>query len=167
MKQPSPTWETLLTSMRVSTRGAERAVHKPLLTLMILARAQRGGPANVFRFRDLDEPLRDALRVFGPARRAYRSEQPFWRLKEDGFWRIHDEERLRPAKPGVPSRRALLEADAAAEVPAALWDELRGDPARVAKLIQGVMQATWPAERHGELLSALVFALAMDDLPEP
>jgi putative restriction endonuclease len=163
MSASSPSWETLLASMRVFTRGSERAVHKPLLALMILARAQRGGPANVFRFRDLDPPLRDALQAFGPPRRAHRSEQPFWRLKEDGFWRIHDEERLSQGKPGVPSRRALLEADAAAEVPMALWDELRADPARVARLIQAVMKANWPVERHGELLSTLVFDLSLPD----
>lgn len=40
-------WETLIAGVNTWTRGTERAVHKPLLVLMILGRAQRGGPANV------------------------------------------------------------------------------------------------------------------------
>jgi putative restriction endonuclease len=159
--QPA-TWETLIAGIRTWTHGSDRAVHKPLLVLMILARAQRGGPANVFRFRDLDAPLRDALRAFGPPRKRYRSEQAFWHLKEDGFWVVPGEARLARLTGGAPpSRRRLLEEDAAAEVPPALWEELRREPARAARLIQGVLAAHWPAERHGEILARLVF-----DLPE-
>ncbi len=154
----------MIAGMRVWSRGGERAVHKPLLVLMILARAQRGGPANVFRFRDLDEPLREALAAFGPVRKVYRSEYPFWYLKEDGFWVVHNEARLTELKrSGEPSRRLLLDEDAAAEVPVGLWDQLSGDPVRVARLIQVVAAANWPLEKRGELLSRVVFDLTIED----
>lgn len=159
------TWETLIANVKTWSRGGERAVHKPLLVLMILGRAQRGGPANVFRFRDVEEPLREALRAFGPARKSYRAEVPFWRLKEDGFWVIQGEDRIASlAKGGSPSRRLLLEEDAAAEVPATLWGELAGDPARVARLIQAVLEMGWsdPAVR-GRVAAEVVFGMKVDE----
>lgn len=164
MSAASPPWESLIDSMRVPVRGGERGVHKALLTLIILARAQRGGPANVFRFRDLDEPLRAALAKLGPARKTHRSEVGFWRLAEDGFWVVRDQARLTKLTGGkTPGRRLLLEKDAAAEVPVALWEALRGDPARVARLIQRVMARHWAPERHGEVLAEVVFDMAVDE----
>jgi putative restriction endonuclease len=159
-----PTWETLIAGLGTWTRGAERALHKPLLVLMILGRAQRGGPANVFRFRDLDEPLREALQAFGPARKSYRSELPFWRLKEDGFWVVHHEARLAArTRGGAPTRRLLLDEDAAAEVPVARWEELRAEPGRVARLVQTVLQAYWPAELRGRVAAEVVFGLRVEE----
>jgi len=158
------TWESLIAGMTTWSRGTERAVHKPLLVLMILGRAQRGGPANVFRFRDVDEPLREALRAFGPARKSYRAELPFWRLKEDGFWVVQDEARLSKLTNGsAPGRRLLLEEDAAAEVPRGMWDELAGDPARVARLVRGVLERHWPAEVRGQVAAEVVFGMKVDE----
>jgi putative restriction endonuclease len=158
------TWETLIADMRVWSRGSERAVHTPLLVLMILGRAQRGGPANVFRFRDLDEPLREALRAFGPPRKSCRSELPFWRLKDDGFWMVHDEARLASLMKGAePSRRLLLAEDAAAEVPVALWEQLAEDPGRVARLVQKVLEMHWPAEVRGKVAAEVVLGLKVEE----
>jgi putative restriction endonuclease len=158
------TWESLIAGVNTWSRGTERAVHKPLLVLMILGRAQRGGPANVFRFRDLDEPLREALRAFGPARKSYRAELPFWRLKEDGFWVVHEEARLsKLANGAAPSRRLLLEEDAAAEVPRAMWDELVREPPRVARLVKGVLDEHWPAEMRGKVAAEVVFGMRLDN----
>jgi putative restriction endonuclease len=148
-----PSWETLITGVRVWTRGTKRAVHKPLLVLMILGRARRGG-SNVFRFEEVDEPLREALRAFGGSPK---SEYPFWYLKDDGFWVVRDEARLATLKRGSePSRKLLLEEDATAEVPLALWEDLAGDQARVARLVQTVVEANWPAEMRAAVVAQVV-----------
>ncbi|APR79784.1 Hypothetical protein A7982_05131 [Minicystis rosea] len=137
---------------------------RPLLALMILARAQRGGPANVFRFRDLDEPLRAALAAFGPPQEEHRAELAFWELRDDVFWVVHDEARIAQRAGDTPPSRALLvEEDAAAEVPEAAWEALRTDPGRTARLIHQVMTSTWPAERHGEILAELVFDFRIEE----
>ena len=168
---PDASWESLIAGLcRSACEGDERtpAVDKLLLALMILARAQRGGPANVFRFRDLDAPLGEALAAFGPAGAGHTPEAAFWRLQEDGFWFVHDLATLVGAAngSGSPPRARLLEADAAAEVPAPLWDDLRNDPARVARLLHTVLAAHWPQERHGEILAKLVFDLQVDEEEE-
>lgn len=157
------TWETLIAGLRTGTRGA---VGKPLLVLMILGRAQRGGPANVFRFRDLDETLREALRAFGPPRKTYRSEHPFWHLKSDGFWVVQGEARLAKLMRGrEPSRRSLLDEDAAAVVPRETWDALVREPPRVARLVQRVLEI-WPAEVRGQVAAEVVMGLGFEEEPE-
>ncbi len=157
----NPTWESLIAGLRVRSR----AVHKPLLVLMILGRAQRGGPANVFRFRDLDEPLREALQSFGPPRKRPSSESAFWSLKDDGFWVVHDEARLARAMTSKrPSRRLLLKEDAAAEVPRELWDALVQEPARVARLVKTVLETHWedPSVR-ARVAAEVVFGMRVEE----
>lgn len=159
-------WETLIVGVNTWTRGTERAVHKPLLVLMILGHAQRGEPANVFRFRSIDEPLRESLRAFGPSRKSYRSEYPFWYLKDDGFWVVHNEARLAALKRGrEPSRRLLPDEDAAAEVPRGLLEELSADPARVAGLVQKVLEMHWEDPKTRARMAAEVLRLQVEEKP--
>ena len=47
-------WKSLLTSITTWKSGKIRAVHKPLLTLLLLARAQRGEP-NQVPFAEIDD----------------------------------------------------------------------------------------------------------------
>jgi hypothetical protein len=137
--------------------GGSRVPGGGLLLLMILGRAQRGGPFNVFRFRDLDEPFAEAAAAFAAGSEA--APAAFWALREAGFWEVRGEARFAAA----PTREALLDADAAALVPAARWEELRSDPARTARLLKAVLVAGWPAEQHGRLLAEVVFDLRVDE----
>jgi putative restriction endonuclease len=75
--------------LRRWTRGGERAPHKPLLLLLMLGRVQRGqlGPV---AFTEIERPLADLLRDFGPARPSYHPEFPFHHLTSDGLWVITD-----------------------------------------------------------------------------
>src|SRR5947209_206664 len=75
-------WEELLSGVKLGKSGNECAVHKPLLILLILAQAQRGGP-NRFCFEDLARPLDEAIHRFGTAAQPGGSEMPFWHLKND------------------------------------------------------------------------------------
>jgi hypothetical protein len=146
-----PDWEAFV-------RAAAGVPAGPLLVLMILGRAQRGGPFNVFRYRDLDEPLGEAIAAFQAEGAA---PSAFWDLREAGFWEVRDEARFAGAH--APARQALLDGDAAAEVPTQRWEELRGDPARTARLLRSVLSRSWPAEVHGRLLAEVVFDLRVDE----
>ena len=66
------TWSSLVSNLGTWKRGSERAVHKPLLTLMLLARAQQGGTNHV-QYSEVAEALRRALREFGPPRKTLAS----------------------------------------------------------------------------------------------
>jgi predicted restriction endonuclease len=141
----APSWEDLVDGLRVWKRGDEVAVHKPLLLLMILARILHGGE-NCFRFRDIVEPLERGLRDFGSGGAALHPEYPFWHLAGEGCWVIENSEELQPTGSGSPARRALLEAEATAHVPAELWEQLAKDHARAESLGQTLLARYWPDE---------------------
>lgn len=160
---PSPlaSWNELIAHLGTWKQGTERAVNKPLLTLMMLARAQRG-ESNVIPYRDLDAPLGAALRNFGPPRRTYHPEYPFWYLQNDGFWAIPNADTLKRKDQREPTRRALLSADAVAEVPEPLWTELTGQPALPADLALQILHTFWPESIHDTIASGL--GLDLDQL---
>jgi putative restriction endonuclease len=86
---PGWTRETLLTKVRevsVWERGDQRAKHKPLLILYALGKFLAG--QNQIRFADFYEPFANLLKDFGPSRRSYHPEYPFWYLRSEGFWEI-------------------------------------------------------------------------------
>jgi len=71
----------------------QRAPHKPLLILWILARLQRG-EQSIASFAEIDQPLKTLLQDFGPSRKSYHPEYPFWHLQSDGLWVIPEREVL-------------------------------------------------------------------------
>ena len=74
-------------------KGAQRAPHKPLLLLYALARSRRN--RNRFLpYTEVDEKLRQLLIDFGPTRRSYHPEYPFWRLQNDGIWELKNAENI-------------------------------------------------------------------------
>ena len=72
--------------LNVWTRGSERAPHKPLLVLHALARLSHGQES--VPFTPVDEVVGALLREFGPPRKSYHPEYPFWRLQSDGMREI-------------------------------------------------------------------------------
>ena len=58
-------WHELISNIHTWKRGNARAVHKPLLTLMLLARAQRGVPNHV-PYTEIAGDVKRALREFSP-----------------------------------------------------------------------------------------------------
>lgn len=56
--------------INVSSRGSERAPHKPLLVLYALGQLSRGH-SNSIAFRDVAPKLTELLKEFGPTRQSY------------------------------------------------------------------------------------------------
>ena len=67
------TLQQKLDELNVWKRGDERAPHKPMLLLLAMGRAVRG-EERLVSFREIEAPLTDLLRHFGPPRRAYHPE---------------------------------------------------------------------------------------------
>lgn len=68
-------------------RGEERAPHKPLLLLYALGRFVTTGQ-RLIPFVEVDRDLRVLLVEFGPERKSYHPEYPFWWLQNDGIWEL-------------------------------------------------------------------------------
>lgn len=58
--------------------GEQRAPHKPLLVLLALGEWSRGNSS--VKFSETAKTLAELLQRFGPPRKTYHPEHPFWRL---------------------------------------------------------------------------------------
>ena len=148
-----------LTALRQYQGDGKRAPHKPLLTLMLLARAQQGG-SNAVGFDEIERPLSRLLREFGPPRSSVHPEYPFWYLESDGFWHVHDRASfLQPGKRRLssnsPTKSALRHSHAVGEVPELLWKQVQRDPALLARVARQLLDQFWPQTVHDCLLQAL------------
>ena len=75
--------------MRVWQRGDRRAVHKPLLVLLALARVGAGATA-MMDWNEAEPRLKELLDEFGPDGSANSRHYPFWHLQTDGLWQLED-----------------------------------------------------------------------------
>src|SRR5262249_27424627 len=122
-------WRQMLSKLNTWKRGDQRAVHKPLLTLMLIARANTGGDRHI-HFAAIAEEVTRLLKEFGPHRTSYHPEFPFWHLQTDGFWTIEKKPGFSLKQRGLsPTKRTLIEHDVVGAVPLDLWEALRSSPA--------------------------------------
>jgi putative restriction endonuclease len=76
-------------------QGEQRAPHKPLLVLYALGRSQRGDTGDL----PIDQLAPDVAALpkeFGPPRRPYYPEYPFWWLQREGVWTIESDGPMAP-----------------------------------------------------------------------
>ena len=89
----SKTLEQAIADITIWRKGEQRAPHKPLLLLYVLANYQQGH-ARLFDYgTEVRDQLHSLLERFGPQRSQYRPDMPFWRLQGDGFWELQNAER--------------------------------------------------------------------------
>jgi len=138
--------------LKVWKRGDQRAPHKPLLVLLSLGRVAAGSERLV-RFADIERKLAKLLRDFGPYRRSYHPEFPFWYMQSDGLWEIPCVERLRNEKnfSGI-SRGLFLQNDAAGGFPSDVYDALKKDPKLIRDVARSILIAHFPESYHEDLL---------------
>jgi putative restriction endonuclease len=143
-------------------RAGVRAPYKPLLLLHALARYQAGGE-RLISFSDLDERMQGIFRAFGPPRRRYGTNHPFWYLQTDGVWEVEsaDELRMRKGKSREPTRTALREAHARGGLAPELYAALRNDPALLQRVASHLLTAPFPETLHEEILSAVGLQFAV------
>lgn len=150
--------------IRVFQRGEQRAVHKPLLILLALARIARGAP-RLTPFGELDQPLKALLSEFGPSSAAGSRHYPFWHLATDGVWQLQGPadflNRPAGATPNLGELRKLhIAGGFAPDVDAAL----RRDPALRAQLAHQLLDAHFPDTLHNDILQALGLDLSTPTL---
>lgn len=144
-----------LASIKRWSRGGERAPHKPLLLLLALGRVQRGEDRLV-KFEEIEIPLKNLLMEYGPSRKSYHAEFPFWHLRSDGLWEIPGEDLLTPKKGGSsPTVGSLRENVAEGGMPVEYHDMLRNDPALLSHAVETILNSHFPSSMHEELLNSV------------
>ena len=91
--------------LNVWKSGDIRAPHKPLLLLYALGRLQNG--QRLIPYAEADRDLKKLLIEFGPVRKSYHPEFPFWHLQSDGLWELDQSHQLEKRKAGPPRQESL------------------------------------------------------------
>lgn len=141
-------------SLNVWKRGDERAPHKPLLVLFALGRWQQG--ESEISSEAAAPALTELLQEFGPDRKKYHPEFPFYHLQSDGVWQMETSGELIPRKGSKNfTRRELLDKQATGHFSDDVLAELRRDPALAGEIATLILDGHFPDSLHSDILSAV------------
>lgn len=141
--------------MRVWQRGDRRAVHKPLLVLLALARVGAGGTA-MMDWNDAEPLLKALLDEFGPDGAGASRHYPFWHLQTDGLWHLAGPASILARPPSAtPTLAELREHHVLGGFPPVLDAALRGDPALRAAIARRIVDAHFPESIRADVLAAV------------
>ncbi len=149
----------LFENLTVWKRGGQRAPHKPLLALYALGRCQRG-EGRLVPYSDVDRDLRKLLREFGPQRKSYHPEYPFWRLQNDCVWALENAEKVRARKSSTDAPKSeLLKYDVYGGFTEKIYREISKDNQLFADIVSGLLDSNFPASIHEDILQAVGIGL--------
>ena len=141
--------------LNVWKRGDQRAPHKPLLLLYALGHCLRD-ENRLISYEDVDKDLRKLLLEFGPPRKSYHPEYPFWRLQSDGIWEIPGGEALQRRKSNNDIPRSILLKN---KVHGGFREDVHQLFARDKKFLAEtagqILNANFPASIHEDILQAV------------
>ena len=141
--------------LNVWSRGDERAPHKPLLLLLVLGRTLQDLPDEV-SFAEIEGELTDLLVEFGPFRKSYHPEYPFWRLQNDGIWEVTSNMPLRhrTSNTDIPVTE-LRQKKARGRLPQSVSDELSASPQLLIEVAQSILDSHFPYSLHEDIAAAV------------
>ncbi|MXX90865.1 MAG: hypothetical protein F4213_04210 [Boseongicola sp. SB0677_bin_26] len=127
------------------------AAHKPLLVLLALGELRRGNEAVAFH--DLDDRLKALLKAYGPWTPNPRPEYPFWRLQNDGLWKVRaDGPPILPNDQGDARRRDLVEKHARGGFEDDVLQVLMADSRSVGVVARRLLDKHFPDSLHQGIL---------------
>lgn len=146
-------------SIRSWQQGGVVAPHKPLLLLLALGRLQSGKPRMV-DYSEVSAPMKQMLEEFGPRRKSYYPNLPFWHLQNDGLWELVADRNLRRRTGGTSvSASELLAANAKGGLPQEIFELLKRNPQATAEIAQALLTANFAETLHGDILAAVGLAV--------
>jgi putative restriction endonuclease len=134
-------------------RKGVRAPHQPLYLLLLIGRLQSGLP-RLASFSSIQRKLKEALKIFGPPRRSFHPEYPFWHLAkgDDAICEIPGCERisLRPGSSN-PSVAELVRRNATGGLRAEFENALR-DIEFSSIVVHRILDGHFPRNLHSDVL---------------
>lgn len=142
-------------NLNVWKRGAQRAPHKPLLILYAMGRCLRD-KERMIPYAEIDRGLKKLLVEFGPARKSYRPEYPFWHLQSDGLWEIDNADQLELRASGRGANKSeLLKYNVCGGLPHEVYRQLKSDRKFFAEIAARILETSFPASIHEDILQAV------------
>ena len=142
-------------NLKISDRDGQRAPHKPLLLLYALAK-QAGDSTARFEFSKIRKDVQTLLKKFGrPTKSGRRVYYPFWRLQNDGIWKVCPSEKIRLTEKGDAFPRDLIKHNATGCFSSEIAREIRENPNLVPMAAQKLLDGHFPETLHGDIRDAL------------
>ena len=152
-----------INNLNIWKRGSQRAPHKPLLVLYAIGRYLQKKD-RLISYADVDSDLKKLLIEFGPSRKSYHPEFPFWHLCSDGIWEIDNIERLDTRKPGGgPKKSELIHQHAFGGFTDDVFQVLSRDNKFVTEIVTDLLKAHFPDSIHEDILQAVGIDLITAD----
>lgn len=152
--------------LKIWRSGDQRAVHKPLLSLLAIGKLL-GEKNRLISYVDIEEELENLLKEFGPWRKNYHPEHPFWHLQKDKcpVWEIPNAHKIREyTKRGKPSGDARIKDLRCYGVGGFLEpiaDQLENDSNLVSEILQDLLDEHFPSSLHRRILQAVNIELPL------
>ena len=142
--------------LNIWKRGGKRAPHKPLLLLYALAKQVRN-PRAKFKFslieEDIDKLLNDFYKSF-PGRKHHVND-PFWRLRGDGIWKVEYEGIIRETNSGGAYVSDLRRCNATGLFSREVAQEIRDNPEVALQAARKLLDEHFPESLHQEILETV------------
>jgi putative restriction endonuclease len=137
----------------------QRAPHKPLLVLYLLAQLQARSASRerlIVPYREIDERVGPLIETFGPpAKGAHRAALPFFHL-DQSVWKLEGE-RL------GPGHARLRDAAAAGGLLPEVEEALRADPSLIVEVARRLLESNFPETYVPDLCAAIGLDLEAPD----
>lgn len=144
--------------LRMGKRHGQYAPHKPLLLLHALGELSRGKEA--LSFRDIDAPLTRLLKDFGPQRARHHPEYPFWRLQNDGLWKVTADVPVQTRQSNNDAKKSeLIRKNARGAFPEDYLDLLKSEPQNIGIVAKRILEANFPETLHQDILDTVGLSL--------
>lgn len=153
-------------NLSIWRRGDQRAPHKPLLLLIALSRQIRGDSLPV-SFSEVEPLLRKLLIEFGPTRKNYHPEYPFWHLQQDGLWIVKSKQPISLRKGSSnPSKTELIAKGAVGSLAPAIIAEFKIHPEMAMVQAKKLLDDHFPSSLHSDIGDALGISLESSSTPK-
>ena len=139
--------------LRLWSGNDRRAPHKPLLALWAIGRCLSGAD-HMAPFSVVDQELRKLLKAFGPHRKATHTEFPFWRLRNDGVWRLDHPQQVTITKSGDAHRSSLLDGNIHGGLLEDDYATFRARPEIALRVADMLIDAHFPSSYRDDILRA-------------
>jgi putative restriction endonuclease len=138
------------------SRGDQRAPNKPLMMAYALAKYIQGHK-QMFSYEDeVDKELGFLLRRFGPSRKSYHPEYPFWRLLNDNIWRLDNAGTCLPRKSNKdPAKSELIKHGVTGGFSDEAYQLLKDDAHLVMELLETILIENFPDSLIPEITAQL------------
>lgn len=140
--------------LRPWSQNGERAVHKPLLALLMLGRIANGQSTPV-NFAEIEPKMKELLSDFGRPSAVKTPHNPFWHLQSDGIWKLEGPAALLSRPMGAtPNITELRDPNVHGNFTPELLELLDQHPQLIHEIAQHLVEVNFPASIAQDVLDA-------------